>query len=267
MAFEDLKIEMKCKDFRIEAEEGLKGESLSIAAQDHVAGCRPCREFNQKHLELREWISVCETITAPKDFQFGVQRKIANAGAVHTHSWAWNGLKYIVPTAALVLLTVLTWNFFSSTAQQTGTPLAVMNAEAPPLKDNAAPQPETVTPQIEQQLATAVNKAENTNARVAVPKENPETGNGGGSVVLSASNIPDSVKPQGLHVAPNQRAVQSDLHNSLLVHGIVTDLGMKVIKLTPNAPAGIQVDDVVKGFSGNTITVIRNEQTIQVSLK
>ncbi|HEV7643968.1 MAG TPA: hypothetical protein VGO50_08520 [Pyrinomonadaceae bacterium] len=265
---------MKCKDFRIEVEEGLKGESLSIVAQDHAAGCRPCREFNLKHIEFREWLTVCRKVTAPKDFQFGVQRKIASTGASHTHGWAWNGLKYIVPTAALVVIAVLAWNFVATqNGQRMITPTtAAINAEVPPIKDAAkdavpvqpAPQQDAAQQPSDQQLASGVNKAVTNSSRVTVPKENVGPG---GSLVQSAANVPSSRVPQGLHVPGSDPASLSAMLISLSEAGIVANRDMKVISLKANAPAGVKVGDVVENFDGNVVTINRNGQTIKITLK
>ncbi len=267
---------MKCKDFRIEVEEGLKGESLSIVAQDHATGCRPCREFNQKHIEFREWLTVCRKVTAPKDFGFGVQRKIANTGASHTHGWAWNGLKFIVPTAALIVVAVLGWNLFSTTQtgqQSPGSTAAAINAEVPAVKDTApvqtVPQPDAAQPQPEQQLAAAVNKAENNSSRTTVPKENIGPG---GSRTEAAPGVPSPKTPDGIYVPENSPAGLSKTLTTLrddfgAVTG-VTDRKVKVVrKNSVAARSGIKAGDVVQGLNGNVVTIVRDGKTLEITLK
>jgi hypothetical protein len=274
MAFEDLRIEMKCKDFRSEIEEGSRGDSLSIAAQDHGAVCRPCHEFNQKHVELREWMAVCRKVTAPKDFQFGVQRRIANAGAGHAHGWAWNRLRYIVPTAALAAVAALSWSYISTLpSQQTGNPqtFAAMtnsnvtpNQTAPPAVITEAP---VVSP--DQQLASGSNKQEN-NARINAPKESA-TEKGGGSLTQGAGNVAESKKPSGIEVRSGGDPAKLGLRNTLQALqqlGVITNLEKKVIKVTGSAVgSGIELDDVVESLNGNVLTVRRGNQTIQITIK
>src|SRR5262245_27029502 len=103
---------MNCKDFHIEVEAGLRDTRLSTSAEEHAAQCPPCYEFNQKHIEFREWLEVCRKVTAPKDFQFGVQRKINQAGAAHSHDRLWRSLRYVVPSTALAAVLVLAGSFF-----------------------------------------------------------------------------------------------------------------------------------------------------------
>lgn len=270
---------MKCKDFRIEVEEGLKGESLSIVAQDHAAGCRPCREFNQKHIEFREWLTVCRKVTAPKDFGFGVQRKIAGTGASHTHGWAWNGLKFIVPTAALIVVAVLGWNLFSTTqpGQQTpGSTAAAINAEVPPIKDAAkdtAPlqtvsQPDIVQPQFEQQLATAGNKAVNGNGRLTVPRNVEPDKDGGGSLDSAGKQEDESKTPDGIFLTKENLAKTLSTLRDI---GALTDVhSMRITQVEAGSRAegaGIKVDDIVQGLTGNILTITRNGKTIRITLK
>jgi hypothetical protein len=280
MAFEDLKIEMKCKDFRIEVEEGLKGESLSIAAQDHTAGCRPCREFNQKHIEFREWLTVCRKVTAPKDFGFGVQRKIAGAGASQTHGWAWNGLRYIVPTAALsaVLVLVGLYAFNSGTIPNSGPGVATLDTNvnkaartAPDearVSENIAGPVEPAKPS--EVIATSVNanKREN-NAPVTVPKETSDPNKGGGSLVQVANKVPPPELPRGLNAPSNDPAGKSKTLIALQGLGVIANLEMTVTRVTGKKAeaAGILIGDVVKSLNGNTVTIERGGQILQITIK
>lgn len=265
---------MKCKDFRSEIEEGSRGDSLSIAAQDHSAACRPCHEFNQKHVELREWMAVCRKVTAPKDFQFGVQRRIANAGAGHAHGWAWNRLRYIVPTAALAAVAALSWSYISTLpSQQTGNPPAVAamtNSNVSP-DQNAAPAVITEAPAVspDQQLASASNKQEN-NARINAPKESAVE-NGGGSLTQGAGNVAESKKPSGIQPHDGSGDPARLLRNTLQALqqlGVITNLEKKVTKVTGRAVgSGVEIDDVVESLNGNILTVRRGNQTIQITIK
>jgi hypothetical protein len=278
MAFEDLKIEMKCKDFRIEVEEGLKGDSLSIVAQDHAAGCRPCREFNQKHIEFREWLTVCRKVTAPKDFGFGVQRKIADAGASHTHGWAWDRLRYIVPTTALAAVMVLVGSyalFNNRNLPDDQVKAAISNTER--VADQAAQpgnsipvqgDPGAVKQPGEEKIASVANSNKQENSKVAPQKDGTLDSEGiPGRHLDLAANSEGAKYPEGINPAKNDPAKLSNLLMALSAEGIVVNLDMKVISLKANAPAGVQVRDVVESLNGKIVTVRRGRQTLQIALK
>jgi hypothetical protein len=287
MAFEELRIEMKCKDFHIEVEEGLKGESLSIAAQDHSASCHPCREFNQKHVEFREWLMVCEKITAPKDFQFGVQRKIAVAGGAHSHHWTWNRLGYIVPSTALAAALVLGGSYFFNSQNVTGNPSAASIAEpenrssaaasdAPVPPDNPAMaqsnNPAEAPKQGDEKIALAVNvNKQDTGVRIAVPKENPDSEKGLGSLDQGATNVAPPELPKGINLPPNNQANRSKTLINLSALGAkATVADMRVSQISENSPAaraGVKVGDVVESLNGNVLTIRRGGQTMQIVIK
>jgi hypothetical protein len=276
MAFEDLKIEMKCKDFRIEVEEGLKGDSLSIVAQDHAAGCRPCHEFNQKHIEFREWLTVCRKVTAPKDFGFGVQRKIANSGASHTHGWAWDRMRYIVPTTALAAVMVLVGSyvlFNNRNLPDDQVKAAISNSEH--VTDQAAQPanpvavqggPESVKQPGEEKIASVINSNKQENSKIAPPKNETLDPEASRHLDSAAPGV-EAKYPEGINPAKNDPAKLSNLLMALSAKGIVVNLNMKVIGLKANAPAGVQVEDVVESFNGKVVTVRRGRQTLQIALK
>lgn len=273
MAFEELRIEMKCKDFRIEVEDGLKSESLSIAGQSHAADCRPCREFHQKHVEFREWLTVCEKITAPKDFQFGVQRKIAGGNYAHSHGWAWSRLKYIVPATALTAILVLAgfYAFNNGTAANQGRGVATIapeNRNPNTAKDENVQAPVVVQPEIQkpgdEKIAAAVNtNKQDKNLPPAVQKEGP-----GGSVDSTLKDVKDPETPKGFDLT-RKGSVQSQL----LQLGVITGWDNGLIKITlvkansAGARAGVKVGDNVDSWNGNVLTVKRGDRAMQFTLK
>jgi hypothetical protein len=282
MAFEDLRIEMMCKDFHTLVEEGLKGDSLSIAAQEHVAGCRPCREFNHKHVELREWLAVCEQITAPKDFQFGVQRKIANSRASHTHGGLLQSLKYIVPVAGMAAILMLFFSYSLNNNQvkpsgDTAT-AAVNSAIRPQETGNSATQtvgPAAQQPAANQDVASTqgANKVDNSSPAKGPDKVAPQkeaSNSPGGSSTLNetlAVKQAPSALPPGIKLPKSEAERLSETMTSLRQAGIVTNTKLAVIKIMPAAAGtGVKEGDVVESFSGNTVTVNRGGQTVQLSI-
>lgn len=267
---------MKCKDFRIEVEEGLKGESLSIIAQDHAAGCGPCHEFNQKHVEFREWLMVCEKITAPKDFQFGVQRKIAGGQYAHSHGWAWSRLKYIVPSAAMAAVLVLVgsylFNYRNVTTDPAG-PTAYV-AESENRNSTAVKSEETQIPEnpavaqepAEEKIATAANtNKQDKNAPPAVQKEDHK----GGSVDYGVKDVKQPKTPKGINLAQ-----EGPIQSRLLQLGVITerDSGglIKVSGFTKKSAAagsGVKKGDVVESLNGNVLTVKRGGQALQITIQ
>lgn len=273
MAFEELRIEMKCKDFRIEVEDGLKGDSLSIAGQSHTADCRPCHEFYQKHIELREWLMVCEQITAPKDFQFGVQRKIAGGHYAHSHGWAWSRLRYIVPSTALAAVLVLAGNYFFNYQKVTTGPAAIIaesdrNPDTAKSENNIAIAPsenssEAQKPGEDKTLLAANTNKQDKNLPPAVQKEGP-----GGSLDSGVKDPPPPAMPKGFEL-PRKGSVQSQL----LELGVMTGWDNGLIKVTvvkansAGARAGVKVGDNVDSWNGNVLTVKRGDRTMQITLR
>ncbi len=271
---------MKCKDFRIEVEEGLKGESLSIIAQDHAAGCAPCHEFNQKHVEFREWLMVCEKITAPKDFQFGVQRKIAGGQYAHSHGWAWSRLQYIVPSAGLAAVLVLVGSYlfnYQNVSTDPAGPTAYVaeseNRNPETAKDEAVPstvvvQPEnsseTQKPGDEKTLAAANVNKQNKNAPAAIQKEGP-----GGSLDSTVKEVKDPKTPKGINLA-QEGPVQSRLLQLGVITGRDSSGLIKVSGFTKKSSAagsGVKVGDTVEGLNGNVLTVKRGGQALQITIQ
>lgn len=278
---------MNCKDFKTKVEEGLKGDSLSIAAQDHAAACRPCREFNQKHVEFREWLMVCEKINAPKDFGFGVQRKIASSSAVHTHDWLWQGLRYIVPSAAAIAVLVLVIGYLSTnnaipenkgvaaiSNSEIGNPAAKDNIGAPNDVASQTPQPESVTESAKpenEKLAvgnTNTNRQDN-KARVPSGGGTLDSKGGGGSLAQGVNDSKPAQLPEGIHLPSSTLLNQSNIQTALLHLGVITATEKGVVKVTfvkPNASrAGVIVGDVIESLSRNVLTVKRGGQTLTIN--
>jgi hypothetical protein len=272
---------MNCKEFHIEVEAGLKDTRLSASAREHAAACPPCHEFNQKHIEFREWLTVCQKVTAPKDFGFGVQRKIANAGSTHSHDWLWRGLRYIAPAAALATVLILGisyMNNYRNAPNEKGSAALTdsqAQAPAPSVADNAQPANSTTAQSDNSQkpenekLASGTNtNKQDDNSRIAVPKDD---NSGGGSLDthrdFGVKPVAEPKTPAGISSQTNKSNIQISLQNL----GVITGTENGATKVTyvklAAARAGIKVGDLIQSVSGNTVTVNRNGLTVQITLK
>lgn len=272
---------MNCKEFHIEVEAGLKDTRLSASAEEHAAACAPCHEFNQKHIEFREWLTVCRKITAPKDFQFGVQRKIASAGSTHSHDWLWRGLRYIVPAAALATVLILGISYLNNyrNAPNEKGSAALVNSQAqapaPNVVDNSQPANITIAqsdnfqkPENEKTASGVNTNKQDSNSRIAIPKDD---NSGGGSLDthrdFGVKPVAEPKTPAGISSQTNKSNVQITLQNLGVITG--TENGAtKVTYVKPAAArAGIKVGDVIQSVSGNTVIVNRDGQPVQITLK
>lgn len=276
---------MNCKEFHTEVEAGLKDTRLSASAQQHAADCPPCHEFNNEHVEFREWLTVCQKITAPKDFQFGVQRKIANTGSANSQDRIWRGLRYIVPSAgmAAVLALGISYgvNYQNVDGSQIATSISNTSQFAP--KDSAVPAPSAdqqqalvsianvekietppATDNDKTMAASNAAKPEN-NSRAAVPKENQKLD--GGSIESGVKDSKESKLPEGIKL-PTDAA--SNLSNTLVSAarlGVIAGTDRRVNRVTGAAEkAGVQIGDIVESVSGNTVTVSRGGQKMTFKL-
>jgi hypothetical protein len=279
---------MNCKDFHIEVEAGLRDTRLSVSAEEHAAGCPPCHEFNQKHVEFREWMAVCQTITAPKDFQFGVQRKIASSSSSHSHDWIWRGLRYIVPSSAAVAVLVLaisyTFNNQNVQTSPTSTSAAMANSDAgnslAAKETNPAPENNSGTitgnvteeqpkPENEKLAVNPANKQEN-NSRAVTPGGGTLDSKGGGSVTQGVANSAPSKLPKGLYIPENERANRSTTLLALSDLGVVSSVDLKVLRLKSGSAAArsdLKVGDQIESVNGNILTVNRDGLILQITLK
>lgn len=273
---------MNCKEFHHEVEAGLRDTRLSASAQHHAADCPPCHEFNNEHIEFREWMTVCEKITAPKDFQFGVQRKIANASSAHTNDGIWRSLRYIVPSAgmAAVLALGISYTYNYQNVDSTGATAAMANSQqasdkpaAPvviPVDNTATQQQNTVVVQApveNEKPAANVTEAEKT-VKEALPKNQEKIT--GGSIESTVKDKGDAKLPEGIHVPASGAESRSKMLMSLPKLGMTASTDLKVNRVIAGSAAeraGIQVGDQIVSVNGSTVTVNRGGQTMTFTLK
>ncbi|HYG09958.1 MAG TPA: hypothetical protein VD835_08440, partial [Pyrinomonadaceae bacterium] len=67
---------MNCQKCKTEIEDrDLRRESLSHAAQAHMAACANCRVFGEERLALRRLVGGLEKVSAPADFDFRMRAR------------------------------------------------------------------------------------------------------------------------------------------------------------------------------------------------
>jgi hypothetical protein len=69
---------MNCQKCKFEIEDrDLRRESLSDAAEAHMAACASCRAFGEERLALRRLVGGLEKVSAPADFDFRMRARMA----------------------------------------------------------------------------------------------------------------------------------------------------------------------------------------------
>jgi hypothetical protein len=267
---------MNCKDFHTEVEDGVRGASLSASADTHAADCPPCDKFGKEYFELQEWMAVCRKITAPKDFQFGVQRKIATAQSINAGEWVRRSLRFIVPASAAAAVLALGINF----SYQNKTEIVQAGTVISNKADKIEAVPLEVVPQISEIASGPVDPAKTTtapdankatnNVKQALPKQNQDSEKVGGSLDQGATNKSKTDLPVGLSLPKSGAESLSSTLRSLLNLGAVTNLQMQVVQVRAGsaaAAAGIKVGDVVENFNGKTLSINRAGQNITLTVK
>lgn len=105
---------MNCREFKDQFEDGL---SLNVQAKNHLENCVDCRIFYSENLQLSQMFQTLPKVAAPKDFEFGFRSKLANAELRKPLSPIWRTLRYLLPSAAAVLIfgfVIINSNLFST---------------------------------------------------------------------------------------------------------------------------------------------------------
>ena len=99
---------MNCKDFLKEFEER---KPLTEAASAHVGNCKDCKKTNEEQTRVWKMIETFEAVDAPKDFDFRVKARIANAKLSDYERRFLPALRYVFPlSAAILIFAVLFFN-------------------------------------------------------------------------------------------------------------------------------------------------------------
>ncbi|HEY0083916.1 MAG TPA: hypothetical protein VGB61_14075, partial [Pyrinomonadaceae bacterium] len=207
---------MNCQKCKIEIEDrDLRRESLSDAAQAHVAACADCRVFGEERLALRYLVGGLEKISAPADFDFRMRARMAAERDKRAPRAAWlsfSPAKLSWPLAACLALVVSASLYF-----QKAQPDAPANASA------------------EQPRATAT-RAPGVSVIEAVPAPASST----------TSSAASSSAPSRVRNAGHMQTASSDIRLSLTAASskISAAQSPRHIPSSPGARAGIERESV-----------------------
>jgi hypothetical protein len=135
---------MNCRDFINEFEDR---NALSEAATLHLSGCADCRKINGVQTRVWQIIDRFEPVAAPKDFDFRVKARIANAKPSDFQPRFVTVLRYVLPLSVTgLILAFVVFNGFYSFSNETVPQVAGTNFQPAIQKDN----PTTDTSQKEQ---------------------------------------------------------------------------------------------------------------------
>ena len=92
---------MNCREFLIEFEERA---GLTEAALLHLNDCRGCKKTNAEQTRVWQVIEHLETVDGPKDFDFRLKARIANAKPTDFQPRFLPALRYVLPLSLAVLV-------------------------------------------------------------------------------------------------------------------------------------------------------------------
>lgn len=132
---------MNCQKCKIEIEEtDLQRESLSRAAEAHIAGCAACRVFGQERLALRRLVGGLEKVSAPADFDFRMRALMVAERGVRAPRERWFNFSPAAlswPLAACLALVISATLYFQTRRPETHASPQPEQAHAAPV---ASPQ-------------------------------------------------------------------------------------------------------------------------------
>jgi hypothetical protein len=179
---------MNCQKCTIEIEEtDLQRESLSRAAEAHIAACAVCRVFGEERLALRRLVGGLEKVTAPADFDFRMRALMVAERGVRAPRAKWFNFSPAAlswPLAACLALVISATLYFQTRRPETPASPQVEQAHAAPV---ASPQ-------------TSVAEAARQSDQSGNNKIRPE-------VTVASSKI--SPAPERRRVAPQRVAVRA----------------------------------------------------------
>jgi hypothetical protein len=127
---------MNCQKCKIEIEEtDLQRESLSRAAEAHIAACAGCRVFGEERLALRRLVGGLEKVTAPADFDFRMRALMVTERSVRAPRARWFNFSPAAlswPLAACLALVISATLYFQTRHAETpASPPAEQTHAAP----------------------------------------------------------------------------------------------------------------------------------------
>lgn len=248
---------MNCRDFLNEFEDR---NALSETATLHLNSCADCKKINGVQTRVWQIIEGFEPVVAPKDFDFHVKARIANAKPSDFQSPLFPVLRYVLGLSVVgLVLAFVVFNGVYSLDDKTVPYVAETNSQIPIQKQNPSTEPspnEQIARVIESPTSEDKKSVENNssvkpqqignkketktfsnkNQLIAVKsskmprvKSSDDDKNGGSSQVISLRQA-TSILPKGIP-NPNQK-VQSPtdfpLSNSITAEQILTEFGIEI---------------------------------------
>lgn len=279
---------MNCRDFLNEFEER---RVLSETATLHLNDCADCRKINVAQTRVWQLIDRFEPVDAPKDFDFRVKARVANAKPADFKPHFLPALRYGLPLSIVILIlafVVFRGVYFleepvPQVAEKTLQPPSLK--ESLPLSDStkedsiAASQP--LNPKTPADIAktnlpeykkAAENGGEKTrfvavrNAKKSatkIEKNNEKTS--GGSQVLAASQ-PHIYSPKGIQPGQtNENPSNFETASSITAEQILSQLGIEVVakngkrevravkQNSVGERSGVRIGDTIEAIDGENL--------------
>ncbi|HEY9404684.1 MAG TPA: hypothetical protein VIQ24_18650 [Pyrinomonadaceae bacterium] len=169
---------MNCQKCKIEIEEmDLRRESLSRAADLHVAACESCRLFGEERLALRRLVGRLEKVSAPVDFDFRMRALVAAERGVRAPRAKWFNLSPAAlswPLAGCLALVISASLYFQPRRPETpASPTAATQAEQSRAAAATVASPQASIAEVATQGSQVVNNKTRPGVTVASSKISP----------------------------------------------------------------------------------------------
>ncbi len=286
---------MNCREFLIEFED--RG-ALSEPAVLHLTICTDCKKLSERQTQIWQMIDRFAQVNAPKDFDFRVKARIANAQTTDFQPRFLPVLRYVLPVAvvvALVGLIAFNTSYFSNrnvnnlSVAEKNNPATVQN-NAPSInnpidqtaftpteiaqKPTEETAPETIQPPLnnrpprnETAELSPKQRQKNNNSNndefagthdSGVSSGNTRTPKGIGSNSKSGIILPKS--PDEAMILSFDSGIETVSENGKRT--------VKSIKLNSvGARSGIKIGDVIEKVEGDSITILRGAERIEIKLQ
>jgi hypothetical protein len=237
---------MNCQKCKSEIEDrDLRRESLSDAAQAHIASCADCRIFGEERLALRHLVGGLEKISAPADFDFRMRARMAAARDARAPRAAWFNFSPAAlswPLAACLVLVVSASLYF-----QKGQPDAPANASAEQPRATATQAPRiSVAEAVPAPTSTAATSAATSTATSTASTSTPSAA----PSAAAPSAMPSRVRDES-HV----QTASNEIRQGLTAASSRISAAQSARHIPPRPGAGVERE------------AVRVEESISTSLK
>jgi len=246
---------MNCRDFLTEFEER---EPLSETATLHLNDCAGCKKVKDQQTRVWQMFETLETVDTPKDFNFRVKARIANAKSTDFQPRLLPALRYVLPLSlAVVVFAFVVFNgvyFLDNNSVH-----EIAQSSQPSFAENENPYGSPSATPIEMAKAFEIQTGEDLNANASVqtapqrdtkppvnkdfitvkssktlpkvPRKNDEnTDSSGGSSRISSSTSSRIFTPRSVDAnTATGNAPRPENKISLTAAEILSPLGMEIV--------------------------------------